>query len=744
MTDRVGQQLGNYRLISFIGQGSFADVYLAEHIHLQSQAAIKILKVMLSNEHKAAFLTEARRLVRLRHSHIVRLLEFGIAGDVPFLVMEYASNGSLRTRHPKGSQLPLETVVFYIKHAADALQYIHEQKLVHRDIKPENMLLGSNQEVMGSDLGIAAVAHNTSSQSVQTMAGTVPYMAPEMLQGKPRPASDQYALGIVAYEWICGERPFRGSFTELYSQQLFVPPPSLHEKVPELPPDVEDVVLTALAKDPQQRFSKIQAFAVALEQASHLKQLHPSTSILKVIVPNPVTPSVESSMSTTVGQTFVVPAPQKVDGSPLNSVPMQLATESKSANPISAHGNSEAATFIPSTPRSDHSDKLPVSLASSDTLPVNLLAMQQNSVKSITVDARSPVTRSAINNYVPPTSVRSVGGRGKSSRKPRWHLLVGILIILIGIIALVGPSVINPVRNFVSGASPLTTMKIILTSKDLKNTYIISAVTSNPDASQHQVQARLLSYSKPSQSKTVNATGVKTIPGVQATGKLTFYNGSLRQQTIAVGTIFKGSDGVQVINDELAIIPAAKPPVEGSVSVAAHVVNTGKSGNIRALDIHMACCISGDFIIVENLFAFSGGRDDKHFSVVQQSDIDGIVNSDTQNANISLQSQVRPNERFVSPAQCTSKVSSDHAVGDKATNVRVTTSITCTGEVYDQQAAQTMAAKLLKSEATRSLGASYTLAGQVVTSVIQAKVVDKKETISLLVKAEGMWTPRKH
>ncbi len=273
MTDRVGQQLGNYRLISFIGQGSFADVYLAEHIHLQSQAAIKILKVMLSNEHKAAFLTEARRLVRLRHSHIVRLLEFGIEGDVPFLVMEYASNGSLRTRHPKGSQLPLETVVFYIKHAADALQYIHEQKLVHRDIKPENMLLGSNQEVMGSDLGIAAVAHNTSSQSVQTMAGTVPYMAPEMLQGKPRPASDQYALGIVAYEWICGERPFRGSFTELYSQQLFVPPPSLHEKVPELPPDVEDVVLTALAKDPQQRFSKIQAFAVALEQASHLKQL---------------------------------------------------------------------------------------------------------------------------------------------------------------------------------------------------------------------------------------------------------------------------------------------------------------------------------------------------------------------------------------------------------------------------------------------------------------------------------------
>src|SRR5207248_1288106 len=164
---------------------------------------------------------EARRLVRLRHPHIVRLLEFGIEGDMPFLVMEYASNGSLYTRHPKGSQVPLETVVSYTKQVADALQYIHEQKLVHRDIKPANMLLGSNLEVLVSDLGIAAVAHSTSSLSLQTMAGTVPYMAPEMIQGKPRPASDQYALGIVVYEWLCGDRPFRGSPAELYSQHLF-------------------------------------------------------------------------------------------------------------------------------------------------------------------------------------------------------------------------------------------------------------------------------------------------------------------------------------------------------------------------------------------------------------------------------------------------------------------------------------------------------------------------------------------
>jgi eukaryotic-like serine/threonine-protein kinase len=167
MLTRIGQQLGNYRLISLLGTGGFAEVYLGEHVHLESRTA-------LSEEHQAAFLTEARRLVRLRHPHIVRLLDFGIEGDTPFLVMDYAPNGSLRTRHPKGSQVDLETVVVYVKQVANALQYIHDQKLVHRDVKPENMLLGANDEVLLSDLGVAAVAYTTESIVPQRRAGTLP------------------------------------------------------------------------------------------------------------------------------------------------------------------------------------------------------------------------------------------------------------------------------------------------------------------------------------------------------------------------------------------------------------------------------------------------------------------------------------------------------------------------------------------------------------------------------------------
>ncbi len=100
------------------------------------------------------------------------------------------------------------------------------------------------------------------------MAGTAPYLAPEQVQGKPQPASDQYALGVVVYEWLCGQRPFRGTPIEVAMQHVSASPPSLHGQLPELSPAVEEVVLRALAKEPRQRFPSVQDFALALEEAS--------------------------------------------------------------------------------------------------------------------------------------------------------------------------------------------------------------------------------------------------------------------------------------------------------------------------------------------------------------------------------------------------------------------------------------------------------------------------------------------
>src|SRR6266849_1808771 len=185
MADRVGQQLGNYRLIQLLGRGGFAEVYLGEHVHLGTQAAIKVLHTQLADKDTTEhFHKEARMIAQLVHPHIVRTLDFGVTDIIPFLVMDYASQGTLRQRHPSGSKVPPATVVTYVEQAAEGLQYAHEQKIVHRDIKPENMLIGRRGEILLSDFGIAVIAHDTNSQTPQQIAGTVTYMAPEQLRGK--------------------------------------------------------------------------------------------------------------------------------------------------------------------------------------------------------------------------------------------------------------------------------------------------------------------------------------------------------------------------------------------------------------------------------------------------------------------------------------------------------------------------------------------------------------------------------
>ncbi len=282
----VGKQLGNYQIVRLLGEGGFAQVYLGEHIYLKTTVAIKVLLTNLSENDLQDFLDEARMVAHLRHPHVVRVLEFGINNKrIPFLVMSLCY-GTLRQRHPKGTIVPLKQVVAYGKQVAAALQYAHDQKLVHRDVKPENMLLGRNSDVLLSDFGIAVAARNTLSQSKEKVVGTVAYMAPEQLQGKPRAASDQYSLGIVVYEWLCGSLPFNGSnYLQMAVHHLNTSPQPLRERVPSLSTKVEAVVMRALAKEAAERFPTIQAFAEALEDASTANTALPHVSMPTSSIP---------------------------------------------------------------------------------------------------------------------------------------------------------------------------------------------------------------------------------------------------------------------------------------------------------------------------------------------------------------------------------------------------------------------------------------------------------------------------
>jgi serine/threonine protein kinase len=275
-----GKRIGGYRLLSLLGKGGFGDVYLGERLHDQAQVAIKILHNtgLTHPEDVKEFINEAR-MFRLQHPHIVPVLDFGIDRDnTPFLVMQYAAHGTLRQRHAPGTRLAPHLVADYVSQVASALQYAHDQQIIHRDVKPENMLLNSDDQVMLSDFGIATVIHSTPSTTDKnkTIDGTTYYIAPEQIQGIPCPASDQYALGIVAYEWLSGNPPFEGHTPlEIGMQHLTATPPSLCDQVPSLSPQIETVILKALAKDPDSRYPSIQAFADALQQATKTQDEQP-------------------------------------------------------------------------------------------------------------------------------------------------------------------------------------------------------------------------------------------------------------------------------------------------------------------------------------------------------------------------------------------------------------------------------------------------------------------------------------
>src|SRR3989440_8452429 len=154
MTDRVGQQLGNYTLVRLLGRGGQAEVYLGEHRYLKSFAALKVLHASLDDTHIEPFLAEAQTLARLVHPSIVRVLDFTVEQGTPVLIMDYSPAGTMRQRYPVGTCLPLATVVAAVNQAASALHYAHSHHVIHRDVKPENLLLGPHDEVLLSDFGL--------------------------------------------------------------------------------------------------------------------------------------------------------------------------------------------------------------------------------------------------------------------------------------------------------------------------------------------------------------------------------------------------------------------------------------------------------------------------------------------------------------------------------------------------------------------------------------------------------------
>ncbi|MBV9691468.1 MAG: protein kinase, partial [Ktedonobacteraceae bacterium] len=267
------QELGGYRVLRGLGSGGAADVYLCQQTGTNRCFAMKVFRNIAGNESERRQLTkEAGTILSLDHPGIVRLWVCDILYDPPFLIMDYAPNGTLQERHPRGTQLPLEAVIPYINQIVESLEYAHQRHVIHRDLKPSNLLLGKDNEILLSDFGIAIYAHRTLSRTQQLPCGTPGYAAPEQWSGDACLASDQYALAVIVYEWLAGDLPHQGNPIWQFAN---LPPPSLPAQVKNRYPNVEAVLQKALCKDPRRRYRTIRNFASALAKAASVPPRRP-------------------------------------------------------------------------------------------------------------------------------------------------------------------------------------------------------------------------------------------------------------------------------------------------------------------------------------------------------------------------------------------------------------------------------------------------------------------------------------
>jgi len=259
-----------YRLSRELGHGGMATVYLAEDTHRDKRVAVKVLRRELTAIlGPTRFHREIEILARLEHPNIVRILDSRQAGARLYFVMPFVSGDSLRARLDRQGGLPMEAVLSISRDIAAGLDHAHARGILHRDIKPENVLLEEHRALV-CDFGISRaieVAGDESFSSSGLVLGTPAYMSPEQATGGEIDArSDVYALGCVIFEMLTGEPPFTGASAQaVFARHISERPRPIRTPRPDVSPEMERAVLTALAKSPGARPATASALVRLME-----------------------------------------------------------------------------------------------------------------------------------------------------------------------------------------------------------------------------------------------------------------------------------------------------------------------------------------------------------------------------------------------------------------------------------------------------------------------------------------------
>jgi eukaryotic-like serine/threonine-protein kinase len=288
--DLIGKRIGRYRIEKELGHGGMATVYHAFDTTLERDVAIKFIRRSAFGSEVwermlNRFQREVKTLAKLDDAHIVKLYDYGDHDGSPFLVMQYISGGTLKER--LGKPMKYWEAAHMLLPIARALAHAHEENIIHRDVKPANILITKKGELMLSDFGIAKIMEFEEGNTLTGTGvgvGTAEYMAPEQWKGKAVPQSDIYSLGVVLYELVTGQKPFTGDTpVDVQIKHLTEPLPLPRILVKDLPLEVEQVILKALEKKADARYTSMQYFADELAKLEKIKEsgVHAEPSVVK-------------------------------------------------------------------------------------------------------------------------------------------------------------------------------------------------------------------------------------------------------------------------------------------------------------------------------------------------------------------------------------------------------------------------------------------------------------------------------
>lgn len=287
---------------------------------------------------------------------------------------------------------------------------------------------------------------------------------------------------------------------------------------------------------------------------------------------------------------------------------------------------------------------------------------------------------------------------------------------------------------------PKAIVTLFPAQKPMSQNYSYLVVTGTADLSKNQIPSRLISFTTPTKSETINTTGIGYTPAIQANGAITFYNVAPYNQTIYAGTVITARDGIQIVTDQTITIVAGNGEANGNAQALAHTIQAGTNANIPPLAINTLCCLSG--VLAKNQSPFIGGENPKPYPMLSSADLKReathLAGTLSPNAKVGIQSQMRDFEQNLVPIQCNMHTASNPKVGEKATTANVSVFETCITQVYDYSEVASLTTSAFLADAQSQLSSNFVQSGNLTIAKRKTTLLDKTHsTYELSVSATG-------